>query len=105
MGPVKEAMEDAGLEKHRIDDIVVNDGITSIHNVQQLLKEFLIKWNPKSEKLLMLMPMVLRSKVVILTSLLKHPSGKGANLHCEGQSVPFLLSQQDEKRKHKQNTY
>ncbi|URD98820.1 luminal-binding protein [Musa troglodytarum] len=40
-------MKDAGLEKRRIDEIVLIDGITSIHKVQQLLKEFLIKWNRK----------------------------------------------------------
>lgn len=40
-------MEDAGLEKHWIDEIVLIHRIASIHKVQQLLKEFLIKWNPK----------------------------------------------------------
>ena len=39
MGPVKkEAMEDAGLEKHRIDEIVLIHRIASIHKVQQLQK-------------------------------------------------------------------
>ncbi|CAL9752290.1 unnamed protein product [Musa acuminata subsp. burmannicoides] len=41
MGPVKKAMEDAGLEKHQIDEIVLVGGSTRIPNVQQLLlKDF-----------------------------------------------------------------
>ncbi|CAD5170607.1 unnamed protein product [Musa acuminata subsp. malaccensis] len=37
MRPVKKAMEDAGLEKHQIDEIVLVGGSTRIPNVQQLL--------------------------------------------------------------------
>ena len=37
MRPVKKAMEDAELEKHQIDEIVLVGGSTRIPNVQQLL--------------------------------------------------------------------
>ncbi|KAM0005769.1 putative Heat shock protein 70 family [Helianthus debilis subsp. tardiflorus] len=40
MGPVKKAMEDAGLEKHEIDEIVLVGGSTRIPKVQQLLREY-----------------------------------------------------------------
>ncbi|KAK8509037.1 hypothetical protein V6N12_054065 [Hibiscus sabdariffa] len=40
MGPVKKAMEDAGLEKHKIDEIVLVGGSTRIPKVQQLLKDY-----------------------------------------------------------------
>ncbi|KAJ0482645.1 putative Heat shock protein 70 family [Helianthus annuus] len=40
MGPVKKAMEDAGLEKHEIDEIVLVGGSTRIPKVQQLLKDY-----------------------------------------------------------------
>ncbi|KAJ3689286.1 hypothetical protein LUZ61_018450 [Rhynchospora tenuis] len=40
MGPVKKAMEDAGLEKNQIDEIVLVGGSTRIPKVQQLLKDF-----------------------------------------------------------------
>ncbi|GFZ01502.1 heat shock protein 70 (Hsp 70) family protein [Actinidia rufa] len=40
MGPVKKAMEDAGLEKNQIDEIVLVGGSTRIPKVQQLLKEY-----------------------------------------------------------------
>ncbi|KAJ9680014.1 hypothetical protein PVL29_021784 [Vitis rotundifolia] len=40
MGPVKKAMEDAGLEKRQIDEIVLVGGSTRIPKVQQLLKEY-----------------------------------------------------------------
>lgn len=40
MGPVKKAMDDAGLEKHQIDEIVLVGGSTRIPKVQQLLKDY-----------------------------------------------------------------
>ncbi|KAK9145662.1 hypothetical protein Sjap_005565 [Stephania japonica] len=40
MALVKKALEDAGLEKHEIDEIVLVGGSTRIPKVQQLLKEF-----------------------------------------------------------------
>ncbi len=40
MGPVKKAMEDAGLEKRQIDEIVLVGGSTRIPKVQQLLKDY-----------------------------------------------------------------
>ncbi|CAH9119452.1 unnamed protein product [Cuscuta epithymum] len=40
MGPVKKAMEDAGLEKNQIHEIVLVGGSTRIPKVQQLLKEY-----------------------------------------------------------------
>ncbi|RWW39359.1 hypothetical protein BHE74_00055325 [Ensete ventricosum] len=98
MGPVKEAMEDAGLEKHRIDDIVVNDGITSIHNVQQLLKEFLIKWNPKSMRLhqplqwILLFFFLLASSFDPLATSLASDDGQLPKVPCESpnySSFPF----------------
>ncbi|KAL4324958.1 hypothetical protein GQ457_11G024810 [Hibiscus cannabinus] len=39
MGPVKKAMEDAGLEKRKIDEIVLVGGSTRIPKVQHLLKD------------------------------------------------------------------
>merc|ERR1712093_256402 len=40
MGPVKKAMEDAGLKKNQIDEIVLVGGSTRIPKVQGLLKEY-----------------------------------------------------------------
>ncbi|KAG6551888.1 hypothetical protein Mapa_006504 [Marchantia paleacea] len=40
MGPVKKAMDDAGLQKSQIQEIVLVGGSTRIPKVQQLLKEF-----------------------------------------------------------------
>ncbi|RWW51861.1 hypothetical protein BHE74_00041761, partial [Ensete ventricosum] len=40
MGPVKKAMDDAGLEKHQIEEIVLVGGSTRIPKVQQLLKDY-----------------------------------------------------------------
>ncbi|CAI9772541.1 unnamed protein product [Fraxinus pennsylvanica] len=40
MGPVKKAIEDAGLEKNQIDEIVLVGGSTRIPKVQQLLKDY-----------------------------------------------------------------
>ncbi|KAJ8446230.1 hypothetical protein Cgig2_016001 [Carnegiea gigantea] len=40
MGPVKKAMEDAGLQKSQIEEIVLVGGSTRIPKVQQLLKEY-----------------------------------------------------------------
>ncbi|KAH9617337.1 hypothetical protein KSS87_001628 [Heliosperma pusillum] len=40
MGPVKKAMDDAGLQKNQIDEIVLVGGSTRIPKVQQLLKEY-----------------------------------------------------------------
>ncbi|PWZ29099.1 Luminal-binding protein 3 [Zea mays] len=40
MGPVKKDMEDAGLEKSQIHEIVLVDGSTRIPKVQQLLKDY-----------------------------------------------------------------
>ncbi|KAB1201145.1 Luminal-binding protein 5 [Morella rubra] len=40
MGPVKKAMDDAGLEKNQIDEIVLVGGSTRIPKVQQLLKDY-----------------------------------------------------------------
>ena len=40
MGPVKKAMEDAGLQKNQIDEIVLVGGSTRIPKVQQLLKDY-----------------------------------------------------------------
>ena len=40
MGPVKKAMDDAGLEKRQIDEIVLVGGSTRIPKVQQLLKDY-----------------------------------------------------------------
>ena len=40
MGPVKRALEDAGLKKSEIDEIVLVGGSTRIPKVQAMLKEF-----------------------------------------------------------------
>uniref|UniRef100_M4E2V9 Uncharacterized protein n=1 Tax=Brassica campestris TaxID=3711 RepID=M4E2V9_BRACM len=40
MGPVKKAMDDAGLQKSQIDEIVLVGGSTRIPKFQQLLKDF-----------------------------------------------------------------
>lgn len=40
MGPVKKAMDDAGLEKRQIDEIVLVGGSTRIPKIQQLLKDY-----------------------------------------------------------------
>ncbi|VFQ95874.1 unnamed protein product [Cuscuta campestris] len=40
MGPVKKAMEDAGLKKNEIDEIVLVGGSTRIPKVQELLRDF-----------------------------------------------------------------
>ncbi|KAJ1694461.1 hypothetical protein LUZ63_011159 [Rhynchospora breviuscula] len=40
MGPVNKAMEDAGLQKNQIDEIVLVGGSTRIPKIQQLLKDF-----------------------------------------------------------------
>ena len=40
MGPVKKAMEDAGMKKTEIDEIVLVGGSTRIPKVQELLKDF-----------------------------------------------------------------
>ena len=40
MGPVKKAMEDAGLDKNQIHEIVLVGGSTRIPKVQQLLKDY-----------------------------------------------------------------
>jgi len=40
MGPVKKAMEDAGMKKSQIDEIVLVGGSTRIPKVQALLKEY-----------------------------------------------------------------
>ena len=40
MGLVKKAMDDAGLEKRQIDEIVLVGGSTRIPKVQQLLKDY-----------------------------------------------------------------
>ena len=40
MGPVKKAMQDAHLEKHQIDEIVLVGGSTRIPKVQQLLSDY-----------------------------------------------------------------
>jgi heat shock protein 5 len=40
MGPVKKAMDDAGLQKSQIDEIVLVGGSTRIPKVQQLLKDY-----------------------------------------------------------------
>jgi len=40
MGPVKKAMEDAGMKKSQIDEIVLVGGSTRIPKVQELLKEY-----------------------------------------------------------------
>lgn len=40
MGPVKKAMDDAGLEKRQIDEIVLVGGSTRIPKIQQLLRDY-----------------------------------------------------------------
>merc|ERR1712107_153797 len=40
LGPVKQVMEDSGLKKTQIDEIVLVGGSTRIPNVQQLIKDF-----------------------------------------------------------------
>ncbi|KAF9616421.1 hypothetical protein IFM89_029675 [Coptis chinensis] len=40
MGPVKKAMDDAGLQKNQIDEIVLVGGSTRIPKVQQLLRDY-----------------------------------------------------------------
>ncbi|GMH19760.1 hypothetical protein Nepgr_021601 [Nepenthes gracilis] len=40
MGPIKKAMEDAGLEKNQIHEIVLVGGSTRIPKVQELLEDF-----------------------------------------------------------------
>lgn len=40
MGPVKKAMEDAGMKKSQIDEIVLVGGSTRIPKVQELLKDY-----------------------------------------------------------------
>jgi heat shock protein 5 len=40
MGPVKKAMDDAGLQKSQIDEIVLVGGSSRIPKVQQLLKDY-----------------------------------------------------------------
>merc|ERR1712159_964895 len=40
MGPVKKAMEDAGMKKTEVDEIVLVGGSTRIPKVQALLKEY-----------------------------------------------------------------
>ena len=40
LGPVKAVLEDAGLKKHEVDEIVLVGGSTRIPKVQKLLKEF-----------------------------------------------------------------
>merc|ERR1711904_254670 len=41
LGPVKQVMEDSGLKKNQIDEIVLVGGSTRIPKVQQLIKDFL----------------------------------------------------------------
>lgn len=40
LGPVQKALDDAGLKKHEIDEIVLVGGSTRIPKVQQLIKDF-----------------------------------------------------------------
>ena len=40
LGPVKQALEDSGLKKSQVDEIVLVGGSTRIPKVQQLIKEF-----------------------------------------------------------------
>ncbi|ORY38116.1 heat shock protein 70 [Rhizoclosmatium globosum] len=40
LGPVKQVLKDAGLEKHQVDDIVLVGGSTRIPKVVELLEEF-----------------------------------------------------------------
>ena len=48
MGPVKKAMEDAGLNKNQIHEIVLVGGSTRIPMVQQLLKDYFNGKEPNS---------------------------------------------------------
>merc|ERR1712087_270198 len=41
MGPVKQVLEDSGLKKNQIDEIVLVGGSTRIPKIQQLIKDFL----------------------------------------------------------------
>ncbi|XP_073123835.1 luminal-binding protein 5-like [Henckelia pumila] len=47
MGPVKKTMEDAGLEKRQIDEIILVGGSTRIPKIQQLLKDYFDGKEPK----------------------------------------------------------
>merc|ERR1712023_299314 len=40
LGPVKQVMEDSGLKKNQIDEIVLVGGSTRIPKIQQLIKDF-----------------------------------------------------------------
>jgi len=40
LGPVKQVLEDAGIKKNKIDEIVLVGGSTRIPKIQQLIKEF-----------------------------------------------------------------
>merc|ERR1712144_128691 len=40
LGPVKQVMEDSGLKKTQIDEIVLVGGSTRIPKIQQLIKDF-----------------------------------------------------------------
>merc|ERR1719221_646448 len=40
LGPVKQVMEDSGLKKNQVDEIVLVGGSTRIPKVQQLIKDF-----------------------------------------------------------------
>lgn len=40
MGPVQQALEDSGLKKNQIDEIVLVGGSTRIPKVRQLVKDF-----------------------------------------------------------------
>merc|ERR1719410_636319 len=40
LGPVKQVLEDSGLKKNQIDEIVLVGGSTRIPKVQQLIKDF-----------------------------------------------------------------
>merc|ERR1712232_216348 len=40
LGPVKQVLEDAGLQKSQVDDIALVGGSTRIPKVQQLIKDF-----------------------------------------------------------------
>ena len=48
MGPVKKAMEDAGLNKNQIHEIVLVGGSTRIPLVQQLLEDYFDGKEPNS---------------------------------------------------------
>merc|ERR1711892_1579022 len=40
LGPVKQVLEDSGLKKNQIDEVVLVGGSTRIPKVQQLMKDF-----------------------------------------------------------------